>query len=120
MIGNGPVGGLALGIYSIFINAVVGYPVALVLGVPLYMVSRWRRWVGRTSYVCVGLVIGAGLGVLGSGQMIAGGETITAGILSDAIKLSIGGAVCGGLSTACFWLIIRPDRAPWALAPTEA
>jgi len=118
MIGVGPLGDI--GFHVFLINAFVGYPVALVAGVPLYLFCRRRRWVGFVFYVCVGLVLGVcgglvfsvGLGVTSAVKMLVTSESFAPSAFLIALPVMVAGAICGGLSTACFWLIVRPDRLP--------
>jgi hypothetical protein len=78
------------------------YPIALVLGLPVYVVFRWRRWNGALAYGIAGACIG-GIGLPGllaalSGKLGAGDRLIPMGMLL--------GLLCAG----AFWCIARPDQ----------
>jgi hypothetical protein len=74
------------------------FPLALVLGLPTYLLLGWRRWTGLLVYVGAGTLLGtgAGLAIL---------------LLADnLIVLTWISLVSGPFIAACFWLIARPDR----------
>ena len=46
------------GLWGIGFAALVGYPVAIVLEIPIYFFLRWRGWVGFWVYVAAGFSSG--------------------------------------------------------------
>ena len=87
-------------------SAAVGYPILLILGVPLYFLFGRRGWTGLPLYAAVGAVFGlvAYFVAAGSGLL-----THTFGMLALLSYLPIG-VLSGVLALTVFWLIARPDR----------
>ena len=110
LLAAGPFAGLALGMYALMLNAWVGYPVALVAGLPLYILFRRLGWVGLVRYLGAGLALGAASGALGSSGMFDIGPQSAARSLGETLVFVAAGAACGALAAASFWLIARPDR----------
>jgi hypothetical protein len=99
------------GMFVLMFVAYVGYPIALVIGLPLFALFRYLRWNGFLTYAISSIGFSALLNVLfvvGPAQIQ--GEPLQ-GLLS-ATRL----AQMGLLTFACtltvlsFWLIARPDR----------
>lgn len=100
------------GLWGIGFAALVGYPVAIVLGVPIYFFLRWRGWVGFWVYVAAGVLLGAliYLAYIPPVTHLDGVLRIDAGKLKTAPWWLLLGMICGIVATVCFWLIARPDR----------
>jgi len=99
------------GVFVLMFVAYVGYPIALIIGLPLFALFRYLRWNGFLTYAISSIGFSAlliALFVVGPAQMQ--GEPLQ-GLLS-ATRL----AQMGLLTFACtltvlsFWLIARPDR----------
>lgn len=104
--------------WLIGLSAVLGYPTAIILGVPAYLVLKWRRWNGPLVYVMAGALLGVmvylvfgllphfnsgGFGALKERLYFTADTHLPAGVL------------CGALAAFVFWLVARPDRS----APAE-
>jgi hypothetical protein len=89
-------------IFLIKLSAMLGYPVAFVIGLPLYGLFRWRGWTSFWLYLAVGALLGAATYFV----------LFPHGTLQiDSTKMSVGtpwlvtGVVCGMIATSCFgWL----------------
>jgi hypothetical protein len=105
-LADGPLAGLALGFYAILLNAMVGYPVALAVGLPLYFIFSRRRWTRLGVYLGAGLALGAAIGAVVAVRERLGEPSSLAG----AIFVVIGGGLGGLVVALCFWLVARPAR----------
>lgn len=90
----------------------ISYPVALLIGVPSYLVMRRRHWDGLRAYLFLGLGLGAFFVALFAG--LAGFEGDAAGpawldLLADLTVLLAFVLACAVAATLAFWLIARPD-----------
>jgi hypothetical protein len=87
------------------VSAIFGYPVALILGAPLYVLLRKlsldRAWI----YALAGTLLGALLFALYPLFPGFANAIIDINLLPIAILLSVA-------ATLTFWLIARPDRRP--------
>jgi hypothetical protein len=93
--------------------AVLGYPVAFVFGVPVYIFLRWRDWNGLPVYVASGALLGLvvyGFYVLLPAYSSNGLRGMTAKISYTALTQIPLVTTCGVVAALCFWLIARPDR----------
>ena len=107
MVGNGVLFGLALGLYALVVNAVVAYPVSLIVGVPVHLLARRRGWSGLILYVGAGVAFGTfALLIWAACQLV--GDSFADPL--DCIPAIAAGAIASGLVTSCFWLIAKPDR----------
>lgn len=87
---------------AIYIAALVGWPAAVVLGIPTHLELKRRGWTGALNYFGFGALIGLAtmiilmimLNQFGGAAMVIGFMIVLAGAL-------------GGLA---FWLIRRPDK----------
>jgi hypothetical protein len=101
--------GIVLGFYMVLLSALIGYPIALFAGLPLYLLRRRPRWIG--TYVAGGAALGAGAAAVAESNLL-GANPGAAATPSAAFSLLAAGAACGAFATASFWLIARPDRGP--------
>lgn len=101
-----------LGMWALTLSATVGYPIAIVVGVPLFVLSRAFGWMGIRSYALFAAAFSLIL--------------ITAFILMPALsqgdslpEIFLSGPrwgqmilapIVAGLSCAVFWVIARPDK----------
>lgn len=87
--------------------AFASYPIALVFGVPMFVVMRRRQWDGWRAYLIAGLALGPLLFALSLVLSEEGAEGL-AGQLRVMLPFLIASAVSAAL---VFWFIARPDRA---------
>ena len=107
MIGYGALSGIAVGIYALAVDAVVVYPIALVVGLPLHMLARSRGWSGGACYLAAGAAFGGVALLVWAACDLVGDPSAE---LFDTVPAVVAGVIAGGLVTTCFWLIARPDR----------
>lgn len=79
-----------------------GYPMALVMGLPLFLLFRYIRMNSIVGYMLAGLVLGVALDLFINPRMPPGG-----GFFSHQAPLVVTSAV---VATCAFWLLVRPDR----------
>lgn len=106
---------LAEAAWIIKLSAALGYPIAIVLGVPLYVFFRSRGWNGLLIYIAAGALLGLIVYLI----YVLLAEYSSNGLWGLAEKLSNTalvyiplGMICGAVAALCFWLIARPDRIP--------
>lgn len=99
--------------WIIGLSAVLGYPVAVVFGAPLYVFLRARGWNGLFAYIAAGALLGLVIYVI----YVLLAEYSSNGLWGLATKFSSTALVqvplvmiCGAVATLVFWLITRPDR----------
>ncbi len=91
------------------------YPIALLIGVPLFALLQRQGWTGLIAYALTGAALGAFLYVampmlletlmmIVEGVDAAGHITFSLSVLPVAIG-------CAVVAAIAFWLIARPDRA---------
>jgi len=99
-------------------TAMIGYPLALLMGVPLFVLFRHLRWNGLTPYLAAGigfaLLLSAVFVVMPNHHDAGPFESLGAEVESlmstpRLAQLGLIFIVCL-FSTASFWLIVRPDR----------
>lgn len=90
-------GGFREYVWGVGVAMAIGYPVALVAGLPLFFFLRWCRWVSLWHYYVVGLVLGVPVFCLLFGRL-------------EEIAMLFLSMLCTTIATATFWLIARPDR----------
>lgn len=98
--------------------AVLGYPIAIVLGLPLHVFFRWRGWNGPPIYLLSGAFLGLLVylgyfaGVLFNDESAYGLRHLGQQLSHlPAPQLIPAGMISGAVAAASFWLIARPDRA---------
>jgi hypothetical protein len=91
-------------------SATTGYPVTVILGVPIYYWSRRKGWTGPSIYLGIGLFLGmaAYLSAFLPG-LIVGAPGIGYAMVTTLVYLPVA-AVCGVVASISFWLIARPDH----------
>jgi uncharacterized membrane protein len=99
--------------WIIGLAAVLGYPVAVVFGAPLYVFFRSRGWNGLVVYIAAGALLGLVIYVI----YVLFAEYTSNGLWGLTTKFSNTAAVqiplvmiCGAVAALVFWLIARPDR----------
>jgi hypothetical protein len=98
---------------ALLFNVVFGYPIALIFGLPIYIFCQRRQWNSRVLYACGGFVpglFGGGFAFLGFLQQAASHGPLNQYVWLVLLPFMAAGGILGGLSTICFWLIVRPDR----------
>lgn len=104
--------------------AFFGYPVALILGVPLYLLFRRLGWVAFSTYVVAGAVLGvvpfAFFFVPPALECVsgAGSESHACLVLTTMAPFGIYSTAAGIAATIAFWLIARPDKSHRTLKTT--
>jgi hypothetical protein len=104
---------LAEAAWIIKLSGILGYPIAIVLGVPLYVFFRSRGWNGLLIYITAGALLGLIIYVI----YVLLAEYSSNGLSGLAEKFSNTalvyiplGMICGAVAALSFWLIARPDR----------
>jgi hypothetical protein len=99
--------------WIIGLSAMLGYPVAVVSGAPLYIFFRSRGWNGLPVYIAAGALLGLVIYVI----YVLLAEYSSNGLWGLATKFSNTTLVqiplvmiCGAVAALFFWLIVRPDR----------
>src|SRR5262249_3560653 len=108
--------GLSGAKWIIGLSAVLGSPVAIALGLPLFVVFRWRGWNGFLVYVFTGAFLGLVVYLVYFAVVVLNDDT-THSLRNLAQKLSHtapqlipAGMISGAVAAVSFWLIARPDR----------
>ena len=93
-------------------SALLGYPIALGLGIPIFFLLKRADWNSLSLYVALGVIAGLILYLfyfppleLSPRGEIQFSKALTSGML----LFSVLGMICGALATTVFWLIARPD-----------
>jgi hypothetical protein len=95
--------------WVIELSALLGYPIAIALGVPLYILFRWKGWNGLLVYVAAGAFLGL---IVYLASVLADGLSQLAERFSNTAPSYLpAGVICGAVAGTTFWLIARPDRA---------
>jgi hypothetical protein len=106
-IGSSPAGGL----WALKFSALVGYPIALIIGLPLFLLMTKQGWVGASAYA----TIAVGFSILLIGYFIVWPVISEHGDLSQLLfpaRLAQMAIIAFGafLAVFVFWLIVRPDK----------
>jgi hypothetical protein len=100
--------GLSGAAWIIGLSAVLGYPIAIAFGLPLYVFFRWRGWNGLLVYVLAGAFLGLVIySVYFAGVLL--NDDSANGL--PAPQLIPAGMISGIVAAVSFWLVARPDRA---------
>lgn len=100
---------LGQAVWVIELSALLGYPIALALGVPLYILFRWKGWNGLLVYVAAGAFLGL---IVYLASVFADGLSQLAERFSNTAPSYLpAGVISGAVASTTFWLIARPDRA---------
>lgn len=103
--------------FALGMSAQIGYPVALLFGVPTYFFLRRKGWVAIHSYIIVGAALVAIAMLIPFAEVqITDGRLLTGPqfrnpLLGVPAMLPLA-VFFGIIATSVFWLIARPDRAP--------
>ena len=91
-------------------SAALGYPVAVVLGIPLHLLLTWKKLTAYPIYAGSGALLGvvAYLATVLPGILFGGAQLSQVVIATGALLSS--GAIFGTIAASAFWLIARPDR----------
>jgi hypothetical protein len=102
--------------WIIGLSAVLGYPIAIVLGLPLHVFFRWRGWNALPIYLLSGAFLGLVVysvyfaSVLLNDDSASGLRALAQQLSHTAPQLIPAGMLSGAVAAASFWLIARPDR----------
>jgi hypothetical protein len=99
--------------WVIGLSAILGYPVAVVFGGPLYVFFRSRGWNGLLVYIAAGALLGIVIYVIYVllAEYSANGLWGLAAKFSNTAQVQIPLVmICGAVAALFFWLIARPDR----------
>ncbi|WP_339744726.1 hypothetical protein [uncultured Maricaulis sp.] len=101
------------GIFALFFSAIIGYPVAIVLGTPTYILLNKLGWTGLFPYTLAAVAFSV---ILIGAFLVAPALTppYSAVIeLTSETRIVQMSALTGfiSFSVLVFWLIARPDRA---------
>jgi len=99
-------------LFFVELAALMGYPIAFLIGVPLYFLLKRLTLVRLITFLIAGSVLGlfSVLGVL----------TIFFPLQSWGYPSFLLGSVMGSVATGSFWLIARPDRDVEAISADHA
>lgn len=101
------------GLYGLFFSAIIGYPVAILFGIPTFILFNRLKWTGLFPYALAAaaysaILIGAFIVTPVLSAPHSAADQLTSGTrLTQMAYLTI--AVAS--SVLAFWLIARPDRA---------
>jgi hypothetical protein len=87
--------------------ALVGIVATVMVGIPLFLLLRWRGWNGWRSYVLCGALLGAAFFGLAALTTEEGEHLPLVPALLFALPTFVG---CTALGSMTFWWIVRPDR----------
>ncbi len=87
--------------------ALVGIVAAVIVGIPLFLLLRWRAWNGWRSYLSCGALLGAAFFGLATLTTEEGEHLPLLPALLFALPAFVG---CTALGSMTFWWIVRPDR----------
>jgi hypothetical protein len=100
IINPGPYSNNVAGL-NIFLSALIGYPIALVLGIPIFFMMQRYGWVKLYHYFLTGFFLGIGSVAL---FCFYGRQNYT-----WPLDWFYTGSFMGIIATTSFWLIVRPD-----------
>jgi hypothetical protein len=99
------VGGTFAFEFFILVAATAGYPVAILIGVPIHLLLARRRITTPILYFVLGLALGTvGYFAFFIPDLITHGGAAV-GAMSSALDLIPASAVCGGIAGVAFWVI---------------
>lgn len=93
--------------------AVLGYPVAVAFGLPLYVFLRARGWTSLVVYIIAGallVLLVYVVYVLLPEYFSIGLQGVLTKFSNTALVHLPSAMICGAVATLAFWLIARPDR----------
>jgi len=108
-------GKLGEGLWWFKLSAVTGYPAAVVLGLPSYLLLRKLGWSNLWAYLLAGLLIGVLIAAVIFGSVVENNFSFSVAPQLGKSLLPVAGifvlaAIFGALSSSIFWLIVRPNR----------
>jgi hypothetical protein len=106
-------GNLAEGVWALKLSALVGYPAMIVLGLPAHLLLARRGWTSLWKYMLAGLLVGAIVYAALFSDVVVNNWAPSARSgesLSPSAAILVLVEFFGMLSSAAFWMIVRPDR----------
>ena len=89
----------------------IGYPTALLLGVPAFLLMEWRGWTSAYAYAIAGALLGLApcfVLVMAMIDFAGGVEELNGdGVQTIGTFVALG-LFCGIVAGLAFWLIVRP------------
>ena len=99
------------GMFVLMFVAYVGYPIALIIGLPLFALFRYLRWNGFLTYAISSIGFSALLVFLFVvGPTLRQGEPLQNLMLAPRLAQMAFITFACTLTVLSFWLIARPDR----------
>jgi hypothetical protein len=94
------------------VGAIASYVIMTVVGIPAYLVMRWRRWRALWIAMAAGFVTGVVMWNLFAVYFLGGWIYAIKALSASNHLIDLLPASVGALVAATAWLIVRPDRAP--------
>jgi hypothetical protein len=108
------IGGGGIEWHQSLLLIVIGVPAvyvpALVLGVPMFLIMRWRGWNGMLAYVWAGALIAMIIWLVSGLLVPAKPHGVAASLLLQARGFLPVLLACAMAVSSAFWGIARPDR----------
>jgi hypothetical protein len=106
-------GTVSEGFWAFRLSAFVGYPSMLILGLPVHVILKYKKWTGLRTYMLAGLLVGVAVYAVLFSSVVINNFHFTSdtekSLLPSAVTLSLV-AFFAVLSATVFWEIARPDR----------
>jgi hypothetical protein len=98
--------------WALQFSAIVGYPIAIVVGLPFFIISKLVGWTGLWSYasfaiVCASVLVGAFV-IFPALSRSESAATLLG--VSAYWAQSLLAVIASAFSVGVFWLVARPDR----------
>ena len=90
----------------------ISYPFALLVGLPLFLFMRRKRWDGFRAYILAGVALGLAVLALFAGLAGLDGDAAESAWMNLLANLAVMlpfVLACAVVSSVVFWLIARPD-----------
>jgi len=115
------VGSGGIGIGQSWLMFMIGVPsvyaAAIVLGIPMFLLVRWRKWNDAGAYISGGVLIGLVLCVAYAGGSTHGLRALQASLAQEAKGFMPFVVTCSTSASFVFWMIVRPDRFDASVPP---
>ena len=102
---------IAESVWIVGLSGLLGYPIALIFGLPAYLVLKHFRRYDAYAYCATGAGLGLILFVIYAMQVAYSDDPVTSTRLADMALQKIPLIVlCASVAAFSFWLVARPDR----------